>query len=133
MLPERIIVFDGVCHFCNGWVQFLLRHDRSARLYFAPMQGECGRQLLLEQGMDASDPSTFLLLRDGKIHTQSDAALRILADLGWPWRAAAMLRILPTTLRDAGYRILARNRYRWFGKRDACMVPSEEQRSRFLQ
>jgi predicted DCC family thiol-disulfide oxidoreductase YuxK len=132
MSAERIVVFDGVCHFCNRWVQFLLRHDRAGRFRFAPMQGEAGRTLLAGHGLDADDPATFLLLRAGKAHVQTDAILHVLGDLGWPWRAAIALRIVPGALRDAGYRVLARNRYRWFGRRDVCVVPTDEQRARFL-
>lgn len=127
-----IIVFDGVCHLCNGWVRFLLRHDRRARFRFASMQSGAGRGLLAAHGIDPDDPASFLLLEAGIARTDSDAILRVLAALGWPWRAAALLRIVPSALRDPVYRWIARNRYRLFGRRDACSMPSPETAARFV-
>src|SRR6476661_966582 len=119
----NIIVFDGVCHLCNGWVQFLLRHDRRERFLFAPMQGEAGRRLLEEHGLNPADPVSFLYVGDGVAHTDSDAALRVLMQLGGIWRGAAIGYCVPRRLRDALYRTVARHRYRLFGKRDNCMLP----------
>jgi predicted DCC family thiol-disulfide oxidoreductase YuxK len=131
-VASSIIVFDGVCHLCNGWVRFLLRHDRRARFRFASMQSDAGRGLLVAHGIDPDDPASFLLLEAGIARTDSDAILRVLATLGGPWRAAALLRILPSALRDPVYRWVARHRYRLFGRRDACSMPSPETAARFL-
>ncbi|MEZ0469308.1 thiol-disulfide oxidoreductase DCC family protein [Luteimonas salinilitoris] len=127
-----IIVFDGVCVLCSGWVRFLLGRDRGQRFRFAAMQNESGRALLAQHGLDPDDPLTFLLLDGQGAHTDSDAIIRVLAGLGGPWRTAAVLRLIPRALRDAGYRGLARNRYRWFGRKPSCMPPAPEHRHRFL-
>lgn len=127
-----IIVFDGVCVLCSGWVRFLLGRDRGQRFRFAAMQNEAGRALLARHGLDPDDPVTFLLLDGQGAHTDSDAIIRVLAGLGGAWRAAAAFRLIPRALRDAGYRRLARNRYRWFGRKPSCMLPAPEHRHRFL-
>ncbi len=131
--PTAIVVFDGVCVLCSGWVRFLLRHDRRAQLQFAAMQGETGRALLRGAGLDAGDPVSFLFLRDGQAHTDSDALATVLETLGGAWRLpAGLLRALPRRMRDAAYRALARNRYRLFGRRATCLVPDDAMRARFL-
>lgn len=129
---EAIVVFDGVCVLCSGWVDFLLRHDRRKQFRFAAMQTESGRALLAGNGLDPDDPLSFLLIDAKGARTDSDAVLALLTRLGWPWRAAGVLRLLPRALRDRGYRWLARNRYRWFGKKEACYLPDAETRDRFL-
>ena len=139
-LPEpagAVIVFDGVCVLCNGWVAFLLRHDRRGRYRYAAMQSDAGRALLASHGLDPDDPASFLLVeRDvgaqPRISTESDAIRRVLAGLGGSWRVAHLVALLPRPLRDAAYRWLARNRYRWFGRHEACSVPAPEHRQRFL-
>ena len=127
-----VIVFDGVCVICNGWVRFLLRHDRRGRYRFAAMQNESGRALLHAHGLDPADPVSFLLVEDGRAWTDTDAIVRVLQGLGGPWHAAALARVVPRGLRDRAYRGLARNRYRWFGRHDQCLLPSPEQAPRFL-
>lgn len=128
-----IIVFDGVCVLCNGWVDFLLRFDRRGRYRFAAMQTPAGRSLLQQQGLDADNPASFLLLDEAGAHTDSDAILRVVTGLGGAWRLAAVGRLLPRVLRDPLYRALARNRYRLFGRRDACRMPNAAQRHRFIE
>ena len=135
--PERgadgaTVVFDGACVLCSGWVRFLLRHDRAQRFRFAAMQGEAGRRLLAMHGLDPDDPISFLLLDASGATTDSDAIIAVLARLGGPWRAARALQAIPRGLRDPLYRWLARNRYRWFGKNDACYLPSDAEHDRFL-
>ncbi|WP_306582363.1 thiol-disulfide oxidoreductase DCC family protein [Dokdonella sp.] len=127
-----IIVFDGVCHLCNGWVHFLLRHDRRGVYRFASMQSEVGCRLLRDHGLDPADPSSFLLLRAGRARTDSDAIIDVLTGLGGPWRLFGALRLMPRVLRDPLYRGIARNRYRRFGKREFCMMPAPEVAARFL-
>lgn len=126
------IVFDGQCVLCSRWVRFLLRFDRAGRYRFAAMQGRHGRALLAAHGLDPDDPLSFLLIDVGGAHTDSDAIVRVLVGLGGPWRLFALLRVLPRGLRDAGYRALARNRYRWFGRHDRCLLPDPAQQWRFL-
>lgn len=132
-----VIVFDGVCVVCNGWVRFLLRHDRAGRYRFAAMQAETGRSLLATHGLDPDDPVSFLLVEHDRgatprVSTDTDAIRRVLAGLGGGWRLAHALAALPRPLRDSGYRWLARNRYRLFGRHDACLLPAAEHRHRFL-
>jgi predicted DCC family thiol-disulfide oxidoreductase YuxK len=127
-----VIVFDGVCALCNGWVRFLLRVDRTGRYRFAAMQGTQGSALLRAHGLDPQDPASFLLLDAQGAWTDTDAILRVLAGLGGLWRLSGALRVLPRAWRDAAYRVLARNRYRWFGRHHACPLPAPEQAARFL-
>lgn len=127
-----ILVFDGVCLLCSACVAFVLRHDRSGRICFAATQSSAGRALLAAHSLDADDPLSFLFVAAGRGHTQSDAVLRLLQSFGGVWRLTAVARLLPRPLRDAGYRWVARNRYRWFGRRDRCIVPDAALRSRFL-
>ena len=129
---SAVIVFDGVCALCNRWVRFLLRFDRRGRYRFAAMQGEQGSALLRSHGLDPQDPASFLLLDAQGAWTDTDAILRVLAGLGGAWRLSGVLKALPRGLRDAAYRALARNRYRWFGRHDACHLPAPEQAGRFL-
>lgn len=127
------IVFDGVCVLCNGWVRFLLRHDRRGRYRFAAMQGESARALLRAHGLDPDDPVSFLLVEDGRAHTDTDAIVRVLGSLGGVWRVpAAVLSLLPRALRDPLYRVMARNRYRLFGRHAQCLLPTPGQAARFL-
>ncbi len=127
-----VLVFDGVCLLCSAWVAFVLRHDRSGRIRFAAMQSAAGRNLLAAHGLDADDPLSFLFVSEGKAHTQSDAILRLVGSFGGVWRIVAALRVLPAFVRDALYRLIARNRYRWFGRRDTCLMPDPAVRGRFL-
>ncbi len=135
--PRAIIVFDGVCVLCNGWVRFLLRHDRAGRYRFAAMQGDAGRRLLADNDLDPDDPVSFLLVEydrgpEPRISTDTVAIRRVLAGLGGLWRLVRLSAVLPPFLRDPLYRWLARNRYRWFGRHDACLVPDPAQTHRFL-
>ncbi|MBH1393049.1 thiol-disulfide oxidoreductase DCC family protein [Stenotrophomonas maltophilia] len=129
---SAVIVFDGVCALCNRWVRFLLRFDRKGRYRFAAMQEQQGSAMLRAHGLDPQDPMSFLLLDAQGTWTDTDAILRVLAGLGGGWRLSGVLKVLPRGLRDAAYRALARNRYRWFGRNDACHLPAPEQAARFL-
>lgn len=126
-----VIVFDGICVLCNGWVRFLLEHDREARYRFAAMQTDAGRALLASHGLDPDDPASFLLVEDGRAWTDTEAIRRVLAGLGGVWRLAALLSLVPRFVRDLLYRLLARNRYRVFGT-TTCHVPTEAERARFV-
>jgi predicted DCC family thiol-disulfide oxidoreductase YuxK len=133
--PEEggaIIVFDGVCHLCSAWVQFLLVRDCRAQFRFASLQSPRGRALLSGHGLDPDDPASFLLLDSGVAWTDSEAILRVLARLGGIWRTAAVLHWVPRALRDWLYRWLARHRYRLFGRRTQCWMPRPEDARRFL-
>jgi predicted DCC family thiol-disulfide oxidoreductase YuxK len=125
-----IVLFDGVCNLCDNTVQFLLRHDLKKRLKFASQQSEAGQELLLRFGLPTLEG--LVLLEGRKIFTGSDAALRLFRHLGGYWPALEVLRVFPRPLREWVYRFIARNRYRWFGKKEVCMVPTPEVRARFL-
>ncbi|HVJ61216.1 MAG TPA: thiol-disulfide oxidoreductase DCC family protein [Tahibacter sp.] len=128
----QVVVFDGVCLLCSRWVGFVVRHDRGARIRFAAMQSASGRELLAQHGLDADDPLSFLYVADGHGYQNSDAIVRVLTSFGGAWRLARALRVIPRPLRDAAYRLIARNRYRWFGRRDVCLVPDAAIAARFL-
>jgi predicted DCC family thiol-disulfide oxidoreductase YuxK len=128
---ERIVVFDGVCNFCSWSMRFILEHDVRGRLRFTSLQSATGRELLVRNGIDPSDPQTFLLVDGGEVYVRSDAALEIAKDLG-SWRWLRVFGFLPRGVRDRIYGVLASNRYRWFGKREVCFVPTAEQRARFI-
>ncbi len=127
-----MIVFDGVCVLCNGWVRFLLRHDRAGRYRYATMQSATGRELLAAHGLDPDDPVSFLLVEGGRTRTDTEAVVEVLAGLGGFWGIARLLRAIPARWRNAAYRMLARNRYRWFGRHNRCVVPPAHVRDRFL-
>lgn len=130
--PERVVVFDGVCPFCVGWVRRAIQLDRAGRLRFAPKQTEGARRRLLAAGHDPDRVESIVLIEDGRVRTHSDAALRIIGCLPFPHSLPAALRVVPGGLRDWVYGLFARNRFRWFGRRDACYVPSADVRSRFV-
>lgn len=131
LVQGPIIVFDGQCVLCNGSVRFVLKHDRNGRYRFAASQGAGGSALLVANGLDPDDPASFLLLQPDGAWTNSDAVIRVLQGFGGPWKACALLRWLPRRVRDKIYRVVARNRKRWFGAQ-ACMVPTPAQRARFI-
>ncbi|RGE41424.1 thiol-disulfide oxidoreductase DCC family protein [Comamonas testosteroni] len=127
-----IVVFDAQCLLCNGWVQFLLKHDKQGIFQFAAIQGKVGGQLLADAGLKVEGLQTLLLV-DGKQSWQhTDAILRVLQALGWPWRLVGVARLIPAPLRDALYRVIARNRYQWFGKSEQCLMPDPAVAARFL-
>lgn len=127
-----IVVFDGQCLLCNGWVRFLLRHDQRGVFRFAAIQGRTGQALLQQAGLQVEGLQTLLLV-DGTTSWQHTGAIfRILHHLGWPWRAAWVGWLVPALLRDALYRWVARHRYRIFGRSETCMVPPPDVKARFL-
>ena len=133
-----IILYDGVCGLCNRLVQFLLKHDRHARLRFASLQSDFAAQVLQRHGIDPKDLDTLHVIEnyeqpDERVLQRSDAILRAGRELGGFWSVSAgAARVVPRALRDVIYRFVARNRYRVFGKYDTCMLPEPNQRSRFL-
>jgi hypothetical protein len=130
-----IILFDGVCNLCNGTVQFIVKRDRAARFRFASLQGAAARRVCAEAGIaapDAREPDSIIVLADGRALERSDAVLAIAARLPFPWPLLGAFRVLPQGLRDLAYRFVARRRYRWFGRRESCMVPTPALRDRFI-
>ena len=132
-MVDSVIVFDGVCMLCSRWVDFVLRRDLHGRYKFAAMQTASGRALLIEHGIDPDDPLSFLLLENKKGYTDTDAIVRIRRSFGPGWKSIAVLvSIVPRFVRDPLYRWMARNRYRMFGRRAACRVPTADIAHRFL-
>ncbi|WP_286231992.1 thiol-disulfide oxidoreductase DCC family protein [Neobacillus mesonae] len=128
---QRIILFDGVCNFCNSSVQFIIKRDPKGHFKFASLQGEIGRQLLNQHGLN-SKMDSFVLIEDDNIFFESTAALRVCRKLKGGWKLLSGLFIVPSPLRNSIYKIIAKNRYKWFGKKDSCMLPRPEWRNRFL-
>lgn len=128
---KPIIFFDGVCAMCNTFVNFALRLDRHETFLFAPLQGTTARRLLPPLSDDPRDWSMIYLDENG-IHDQLDASLEVYRRLGGVWWLLSLLRYIPRSIRNPMYRILARNRYRWFGRRESCRIPTEAERRRFL-
>ncbi len=133
---KPIIVFDGVCVLCTANAQLVLSADTAGKFRLAAMQEEAGAQLMQENGVDPLDPESFVLVDaatdGGRVWTDSDAVLHMWSELGWPWRAGAVFKLVPRFVRDPLYRFIARNRYRWFGRRETCWVPTAEQAARIL-
>lgn len=127
-----VVVFDGVCNLCNTVVQTIIRGDPDGRFQFASLQSEVGRRLLEQHGMNTLEPETVVLIRDGRAFTMSDAVLEIVRHMRFPYPLLLVGYVLPRFIRDALYRVVARNRYRWFGRRDSCMMPTSDLRRRFL-
>ncbi|HKS18548.1 MAG TPA: thiol-disulfide oxidoreductase DCC family protein [Bradyrhizobium sp.] len=129
---DDVILYDGVCVFCSRWVRFVATRDTASRFRFSAIQSPYGTRLAQAFGIDPADPDTNAVIRGGVAHFKSDAALTVLSALpGWRWVRA--LRTVPKPLRDAVYSLVARNRYRIFGKYEACLVPDAEMQARVLE
>lgn len=132
MADQRIVIFDGVCNLCNGAVAFIIARDPARRFRFAPMQTDAARALIERHYAPDAELDTFLLIKDGACLARSDAALAIARELSRPWPLLGVLAIVPRPVRDAAYNLIARRRYRLFGRRDTCMTPGPDVRDRFL-
>jgi len=129
---RAIILFDGVCNFCCASVQFIIARDPRGFFSFASQQSSAGKAMLAAAGLpDAMD--TFVLIEQGVAYTRSAAALKVASRLTFPWPLCSVGWLVPGFLRDAVYRIIARNRYRWFGQKETCWVPTPEIRKRFIE
>jgi len=127
-----VILFDGACNLCNGAVQWILARDRRGRLRFASLQSEAALEVLRRVGFIGEPPDSILFVENGRVRAHSSAALAIARQLGLPWSLATVSWLVPSFLRDAVYRWIARNRYRWFGRREHCLMPTPALRGRFL-
>ena len=128
---ERVIVFDGICNWCNAWINFTMARDRG-RFHFATLQSDKGQELLKLLELPAQDFETFVLLERGRVFTKSTAALRITGQLSGGWPLLSLFCLIPRPLRDVMYNYVARHRYRLMGKAPSCRVPTAEERSRFV-
>ena len=126
------ILFDGVCNFCNGAVNFVIGQDKKKVFRFAPLQSAKAQELLAKHNLPKKDFDSFVFIDKGKAYLSSTAALRVMQKLPWHWQWMQAFWILPERLRNSVYGFIARNRYKWFGKREQCMVPDGDVRSRFL-
>lgn len=130
---KKIILFDGVCNLCNGAIQFVIKRDKKDTFRYAPLQSTIGAQMISERGIDTSKTDSIILVEPGvAYYTKSEAALEIANEFGGAWKLLQVFKWVPATLRDLIYDFVARNRYRWFGRKDACMIPTPELQAKFL-
>ena len=132
MQDKKIIVFDGVCILCNSFVQFILKKDKRKQFYFTTAQSDFVKEQLKTNPMKANAMDSVLYVKNGKVFTESTAALNIFSDLGGMWKLLSIFKLIPPFIRNAVYRLIAKRRYRVFGKLDTCMMPPSEWKSRFL-
>jgi predicted DCC family thiol-disulfide oxidoreductase YuxK len=130
-ISSPVVLFDGVCKLCNGSVSFILRRDRKGRLKLAPLQSDYGRQVLTSHEMQSNPMNSIMLLEGTKLTTKSTAIIRIAKYLDGAWPLCLIFLIVPRLIRDFLYDIVAKNRYRWFGKYDTCRLPDPEYEDRF--
>jgi len=129
---KRLILFDGVCNWCNAWVNFTIDHDPEGQFKFGTLQSELGERILRDLDLPTTDYQTFLLLEGGHVYTKSTAALRVLRQLSWWWPLYYAGVLVPALLRDVVYDFVARHRYRWMGRAATCRVPTQAERDRFV-
>ncbi len=127
-----VVLFDGVCNLCNSSVQFIINHDKKKQFLFASLQGRSGQELLKKFDLPATDFNSFVLVEKDRVYTRSTAALRIAKQLSGGWKLIYGFIIVPGFIRNAIYNWIARSRYKWFGKKNECMIPTRELKERFL-
>ena len=131
-MEQKIILFDGVCNLCNGFVQFIIKRDRNAIFKFAALQSDFGQAFLKSQNLNQLELKSVILIEGEKIYTQSTAALKITKYLDGAWKLGYAFIIVPPFIRNGFYKIVSKYRYKWFGKKDQCMVPTVDLKGRFL-
>ncbi|HFA49889.1 MAG TPA: thiol-disulfide oxidoreductase DCC family protein [Bacteroidetes bacterium] len=127
-----VILFDGVCNFCNDTINSIIKLDKKNVFKFAPLQSEMGQRMLEAYNRSTEDFNSVVLICDGNLYTKSDAALQTFKHLGGPWRYLRIFSVVPRPVRNAVYDFIAKNRYKWFGKKEQCMVPTPDIKARFL-
>lgn len=132
-INSAIILFDGVCNLCNSSVNFVIKHDKNNYFRFAALQSETGKQLLNRFNIGSSFTDSFVLIENNKAYTRSTAALRVAKHLNKLYPILYTFIIIPPFLRDSIYDYIARNRYKWFGKKEQCLIPTDELKSKFLK
>jgi predicted DCC family thiol-disulfide oxidoreductase YuxK len=132
MEEQPIILFDGVCNFCNDAVNFIIHQDKKGMFKFASLQSSKGQELIQKYGLPSSNFNSFILIENGKVYKRSTAGLRLYNKLPWYWKWTQVFWVVPSFLRDAVYDLIALNRYKWFGKKYSCMMPTPEIKNRFL-
>ncbi|RED49415.1 thiol-disulfide oxidoreductase DCC family protein [Seonamhaeicola aphaedonensis] len=130
---KKLILFDGVCNLCNSAVQYVIKHDKKDLFLFAPLQSDIGQNIIKHYNIDSNTIDSILLYTPEQgITYKSTAALKVAKQLGFPRNLAAIFFIIPTVLRNWVYDYIARNRYKWYGKKEACMIPTPELKRKFL-
>lgn len=129
---HSIVLVDGVCHFCQGLTKWIIKRDPEGKYHFASLQSDVAKELLEKGNLSTDSMDTFVLIENGKYYTRSTAALRLAKGLKFPYPLLYVFIIVPKFIRNAVYNLVARNRYRWFGKDEACMLPTPEIKDRFL-
>ena len=132
MDDHPVILFDGICNFCNSLVNFIIRQDKKKIFRFAALQSVTGKKLLEQYKINWEETDSLVLVDNGRAYQKSTAALRLYNQLPWYWKWTQVFRIVPKFIRDGVYKFIARNRYKWFGKKEECMVPTAEVKERFL-
>jgi predicted DCC family thiol-disulfide oxidoreductase YuxK len=132
MKEQPVILFDGICNFCNSAVNFVIKRDKKGTLLFAPMQSDPGKRLLNQYKMPANEMQSFVFIDKGKAYDRSTAALKVCRYLSGLWPLCYAFIIIPLFIRNGIYNWIARNRYKWFGVREQCMIPTPEVKARFL-
>jgi len=127
-----ILLFDGVCNLCNGFVQFIVKRDPEGIFQFASLQSDAGQELMKQHGFNPDEINTVILVEEDRVYTRSDVPLRVVQKFSGLWPMLYVFVIIPKAIRDAIYNWVAQNRYKWFGKKDQCMIPTPELKSRFL-
>jgi len=130
-LPGFLVLFDGICNLCNGAVLFIIKRDKTGKIAFASLQSELGRDQLVRNGLDPDALHSMIVIENGNLFQKSDAVLHIVGRMDGAWSWLRIFRIIPRFLRDALYDQVARSRYKIFGKKDACMIPTPELKKRF--
>jgi len=131
-MKPSIILFDGVCNLCSSFVQFIIRHDSRAKFKFSSLQSEVAQKILAQFNIPPNELRTIVLVEDGKVYLRSRAVLRVARRLDGAWKISALFYIFPSFISDAIYNFISKYRYKVFGKRDTCLVPTPELKSRFL-
>ena len=129
---KSIILFDGVCNLCNNSIQFIIKRDKKKHFLYASLQSDAAQNLLLQFQLKNSDFDSIILIEKGKVYQKSSAILKIASHLNGLWKLSYGFIIVPKIIRDFVYTIIAKNRYKWFGKKDVCMIPTKELKMRFL-
>lgn len=131
-MNSNLILFDGMCNFCNFWVNFIIDHDEKKYFKFNSLQSNIAQNFLKRKNLDLPKMDTIVLMMNEKVYFKSSAALQIAKKLNGFWKVVYILAIIPEPLRDLIYNFIARNRYKWFGRRESCRIPTEDESDRFL-
>jgi predicted DCC family thiol-disulfide oxidoreductase YuxK len=129
---KPIILFDGVCNFCDASINFIIRQDKKTVFRFAALQSKAGQELLEKYDLPQTEINSFILIDRGKVYNRSAAGFKVYGKLPWYWKWTQIFWIVPRFITDAVYDFIAKNRYKWFGKKEECMIPTPEVRNRFL-